>query len=578
MGCVGSSGGAPGECPVSPRLQEASNRAEQQCGKIALAGRYHSHHHHGKRLEDYYEIKKDVLGSGYNGNVYLASGKRQKGRFAVKGFKLKGLSEEKLQELETEVDIFLGVDHPNIVRLVDVFETKDMLYMVMECMEGGELFERLKVCKSFSEQDAAHLTFQMLLAVNYLHSQNIVHRDLKLQNFLFKSSGGSKQIKLIDFGFSRRCRAADDDELTSNVGTLLHAAPEVLKKSYTSQCDLWSLGTIVFLLLSGKEPFLGNVKEMMRSIVKGRYDMKGEEWSKVSDQGKDFVRSLLKVNPDERLTAEKALQHPWITQHRETDKTNKPRMNQATATQLIKFSQVSTFRRACMTMMALSLSPEDEAELYDAFLAADIRRNGILDINEFKHVIEEHFDLHDEEAQKIFDSIDSNNDQTIHYSDFLSACMLSRISMCDDLLEAAFRRLDKSETGTINVNDMKDIFGGAISDEELQKVIRAASPSGGDELSLECFFAYVRKGEDKASRRMSKSLIDREVKISPQKVFRRSRSPRSPTMSTASSQITWRSSPTVSLSLGDEHPSHLELGDEHPSAYPDAIKKDLETI
>merc|ERR1712032_501178 len=131
------------------------------------------------------------------------------------------------------------MDHPNIARLVDVYESNNRLSLVMECMEGGELFERVKKMKIFAEADAAAAALQMLLAVNYMHSHGLVHRDLKLENFLFERED-SDVLKLIDFGFSR---AWDQrSHMCERLGTVSYVAPEVLKGSYTSQCDLWSLG------------------------------------------------------------------------------------------------------------------------------------------------------------------------------------------------------------------------------------------------------------------------------------------------------------------------------------------------
>jgi len=507
MGC--SSSADAGKKPKKEKngfskiLEEAEHHAEERCGTVAVTGRYHRL---PKRLTHDYDLQVDILGSGYSGNVYLATGKHCKGRFAVKGFKLTGLPEGKQQELVAEVDVFLSVDHPNIVRLVDVFEAEDMLYMVMECMEGGELFETLQARKSFSEQDAADLTWQMLLAVNYLHHEmHVVHRDLKLENFLFVTKN-STQIKLIDFGFSRIWDQGHDKKMTWNVGTLLYMAPEVLKSSYTSQCDMWSLGVIVFLLLSGKEPFTGSMREMQSAISKGSYQMNHKRWNKVSDLGKDFVRALLVVNPEERMTAKKALEHPWITE-READKLNHaPHVDKGIADGLLQYAQVGTFRKACMTMMALSLSAEEEAELHDAFLAADTGHTGALHIGEFKSVMEEHFDLHDEDIQKIFDAIDSNHDHTIHYSEFLSACMMSKVNLSDDLLEGAFHRFDTHEAGKITADDLQGIFGSSISKDEAVQFVRQVSSSSADSISHDEFLAYMKNGETRLSKRLSQTL------------------------------------------------------------------------
>merc|ERR1712176_1464300 len=166
----------------------------------------------------------------------------------------------------------------------------------------GEHITRLE---RFTERDAANAVHQMLLAVYYLHSQNIVHRDLKLENFLYEKKDSSF-LKLIDFGFSS---LLSDPNIRMNMscGTMSYVAPEVLAKSYTSQCDMWSLGVIVFILLSGYMPFSGDDKAQLKHIQEGSYRIISSRWKHVSATAKDFTFKLLQVEPTLRPTAKQAL-------------------------------------------------------------------------------------------------------------------------------------------------------------------------------------------------------------------------------------------------------------------------------
>merc|ERR1719389_1534949 len=182
----------------------------------------------------------------------------------------------------------------------------------MECMEGGELFDRVAQVKRFTESGAADAARQMLLALNYLHSHGMVHRDLKLENFLYDGQG-SNHLKMIDFGFSKYTDSRA--RMKTSCGTLAYVAPEVLNRSYTSQCDLWSMGVIVFILLSGHMPFHGDSDAQIQDIKKGKYVFKQEYWGKISPLAKEFVKSLLEVDPNKCLTSGAALEHRWITQN-----------------------------------------------------------------------------------------------------------------------------------------------------------------------------------------------------------------------------------------------------------------------
>lgn len=193
----------------SGKLDEISWKLEPLTGKIPLAGRCHRL---PRRLENDYSLSSKILGTGYNGKVHLARSRiNTKQTVAVKTFKLKGLSENKKERLMAETSVFLCMDHPHVARLLDVYESDNHMSLVMECMEGGELFDRVTNAKRFTEPQAADATRQMLLALNYLHSRGMVHRDVKLENFLYDDQDGD-HLKMIDFGFSKILRYQRENE------------------------------------------------------------------------------------------------------------------------------------------------------------------------------------------------------------------------------------------------------------------------------------------------------------------------------------------------------------------------------
>merc|ERR1719193_1862712 len=182
----------------------------------------------------------------------------------------------------------------------------------MERLEGGELFDRVRSRGRYPEQEAAETVRQILLAVHYIHSMGVAHRDLKLENFLYDARGGDF-LKLIDFGLGKFCDNSGGC-MTERVGTMAYLAPEVVSKScsYNWRCDLWSTGVIAFMLLSGQMPFDTEEEAAIHDIRNANYSFSTDAWSEVSKEGIDFVRSLLRLRPEDRPNAEQALQHPWL--------------------------------------------------------------------------------------------------------------------------------------------------------------------------------------------------------------------------------------------------------------------------
>lgn len=484
-------------------LDEVRSRAEDRVGHLSVVGRYHRL---PARLEDDYNVEKKALGTGYNGSVLLARGKTRIGKFAVKAFKLHGVSKEKKQELASEAEIFLSMDHPHVVRLFDVYEEEDRLSLVMECMEGGELFDRVREKKVYSEKDACKTTRMMLLAVNYLHSCGVVHRDLKLENFLYENKN-SDFLKLIDFGFSKVW--AKNTKMELSCGTLSYAAPEVLAKSYTSQCDLWSLGVIVFILLVGYMPFAGSdERKQIHMIRSGTYLVKKERWAKVSSLASDFVKKLLVVDPDVRMTAPQALEHPWIKNHEDACSDC---IDEAMVASLCDFAKSQSFRRSCMKLMAWSLTAPERAQVRDAFMALDTGSTGTIRISDLKQILEENFHLPEEEQQHVFNAF-SDSDDDIQYSEFLAAMMASRIALHDELLKDAFRRFDTENSGYIR---REDLFKVLESESEALQVMKELDVNQDGKISYEEFIGYLKNGSaadndlEAAERAISREIICR---------------------------------------------------------------------
>jgi len=274
-------------------------------------------------------VLSTVIGRGACGQVRLAFSKGTCQKFAVKIISKKTFSVGPRQaSLRDEVEILKRLHHPCVIRIEDVYETAEVLYIVLELVEGGELFDRVVSVTRFEEPTAKLLFYQMLVAVKYLHEQGITHRDLKPENVLLCSEKNETVIKITDFGLSKV--VGEQSLMKTLCGTPSYLAPEVLLTAgtggYSKAVDLWSLGVILFICLGGYPPFSEEIKKhtLNEQIIKGLYTFPKTYWKAVSPKAIDLIKKLLTVDPKKRISVEEALQHPWISDDEEViDKANK---------------------------------------------------------------------------------------------------------------------------------------------------------------------------------------------------------------------------------------------------------------
>jgi len=257
-----------------------------------------------------YDIGEE-LGRGAFSIVKLATSKKDGSKWAVKIIDKKSAGQD-MDRLETEIEILKKVSHPNIICLKDIYDTKLMFYIVTELVTGGELFDKIVEVGNYSEKDAALLVQKMVDAIGYLHHLGIVHRDLKPENLLLKDGSNITEVKIADFGLSKI--VGQKVMMQTACGTPGYVAPEVLQaQGYGPEVDLWSIGVITYILLCGFPPFYHEeLPELFEQIMSADFDFPEEYWDSVSNEAKDFIKKLLVVKPQDRMTVEQALKHPWI--------------------------------------------------------------------------------------------------------------------------------------------------------------------------------------------------------------------------------------------------------------------------
>ncbi|XP_003408869.1 ribosomal protein S6 kinase alpha-5 isoform X1 [Loxodonta africana] len=262
------------------------------------------------------DLKDKPLGEGSFSICRKCIHKKSNQAFAVKII-------SKRMEANTQKEITalkLCEGHPNIVKLHEVFHDQLHTFLVMELLNGGELFERIKKKKHFSETEASYIMRKLVSAVSHMHDVGVVHRDLKPENLLFTDENDNLEIKVIDFGFAR-LKPPDNQPLKTPCFTLHYAAPELLNHNgYDESCDLWSLGVILYTMLSGQVPFQSHDKsvtctsavEIMKKIKKGDFSFEGEAWKNVSQEAKDLIQGLLTVDPNKRLKMSGLRYNEWL--------------------------------------------------------------------------------------------------------------------------------------------------------------------------------------------------------------------------------------------------------------------------
>jgi calcium-dependent protein kinase len=261
--------------------------------------------HIDRNFHDAYTIE-EIIGEGSMGSVAHVTKNSTGKSYAMKTIMFNNITKEMRTELVNEIQIMKMLDHPGVIRLIETFEEKRRLYLVMELCVGGDLYSR-----TYNEVAAKNVAKKLLSAIAYCHSRSIIHRDLKFENILYVNNELDSELKIIDFGLSRVCDQSD--VIKKAVGTIYSMAPEVLEGRYSHQADLWSIGVILYMLMAGRLPFEGeDEKEVRQKIIAAEIDFSGDKWASVSVEAMALVKGLLTPDLGKRWTATQALDSPWL--------------------------------------------------------------------------------------------------------------------------------------------------------------------------------------------------------------------------------------------------------------------------
>ena len=442
-------------------------------------------------INNYYEFIKE-LGKGSYGQVFRCQNKETGNVYACKKMSKKKIKNKK--QFQTELNLLRTTDHPNIIKLYDIYEDNKYIYLIMEECNGGEFFDslakRAKEKNMYTEKECARIFKQILEAVNYLHAHGVCHRDLKPENILFSNVADDSCLKLIDFGLSKVLDG--ESNMKKTVGTTFYMAPEVIQGNYNEKCDLWSCGIILYIMLCGKPPFYSqDEEELKKKICSMKYNFDYPEFKRVSQDAINLIKKIL-VGPDQRLSAAQILADPWI-------KENAPNATGENLKQnwehIERYSKLNLVQKSIINFTAFHLTSRETKAFVELFKSLDENSDGVLSIDEIKKGVEQSkFGAKGDNIVKMFEEMDIDKNGLINYTEFISALMDYEKIKENQLLEC-FNSYDTDDSGKISFKEFCDMIKPETEEEkqDLKDLYDQFDTDGDGEISLKEFKEGFKK-------------------------------------------------------------------------------------
>ena len=424
----------------------------------------------GSLIQDIRKIYKfkEVLGGGHFGTVRVAYKRKEEPRryYAIKSISKKNLSPSDLEDLIKEVDIISALDHPVIIDFYETYQDEFFFHIVMELCKGKEVFQKIASEGKIEEKKVAIVIHKVLNAIAYCHSRGITHRDIKPENILFETDELNSEIKLIDFGLSRKYSA--DQKMHTILGTPYYIAPEVLKGNYDEKCDIWSIGALTYIMLCGEPPFKGKSNnEIFMKIIKEPIKFNPYKWNNLSENSKNFIKNLLNKDPNKRPTAMEALGHSWFNSIEISSPKN---ITQDILNNIKNFRIKQQFKKIVLRYLLTTLNESELKKYKRAFYAIDFKHNGTISKEELIKAFEiGKIEITNENIDFVFKLCDENRKGSLDYTDFLMCAYDKNYLLTEKKLELAFQYFDVDNSGIIEIHDVKDAmlrFGKNVVDSD----------------------------------------------------------------------------------------------------------------
>ena len=452
------------EYPIKPyyeKIEEEKNTSSIKLDKISSMDLFENpiKYKAGSLLQDIRKIYKfrDNLGGGHFGKVRLGYRRNEKPPpfYAIKSISKRNLTDKDLEDLIKEVDIISCLDHPNIIKFYETYHDKFYFHIVMELCKGKEVFDRIVEDGRIKEKKVCMVIMKVLHAISYCHSRGVTHRDLKPENILFETLDSESEIKLIDFGLSRK--VFNDEKMHTILGTPYYVAPEVLQGEYDEKCDIWSIGALTYIMLCGDPPFKGNSNhEIFNKILREDVKFSSKKWEKISDDAKNFVKNCLIKIPDKRPNAIQCLNNLWFKDIL-NDVHSVNNISVDILNNLKNFSIKEKFTKMVIKYLLNTLTEKEKNIYKKAFYAMDYKHKGTIDIED----LEKSFQIgkvliKKEELEKLIKLVDENGKNSLDYTELLIAGINKQKLFNEEKLKMAFQYFDVNNSGIIEISDLKD--------------------------------------------------------------------------------------------------------------------------
>ncbi|XP_078438565.1 calcium-dependent protein kinase 34-like [Wolffia australiana] len=463
----------------------------------------------GRPMEDVrqtYTIGKE-LGRGQFGVTHHCIHRATGQHFACKTIaKRKLVNKEDIEDVRREVQIMHHLTgQANIVELKGAYEDKQSVHLVMELCAGGELFDRIIAKGHYTERAAASLLRTIVQIVHTCHSMGVIHRDLKPENFLLLSGDEDAPLKATDFGLSVFFKQGE--VFRDIVGSAYYIAPEVLKRKYGPEVDIWSIGVMLYILLSGVPPFWAESEHgIFNAILRGHVDFSGDPWPNISPGAKDLVRKMLNSDPKQRLTAIQVLNHPWI---RDGEAPDTP-LDNAVLSRLKQFRAMNKFKKVALRVIAGCLSEEEIQGLKEMFKAMDTDNSGTITTEELRQgLCKQGTKLTDYEVLQLMEAADADGNGTIDYDEFITATMHMNRMDREEHLYTAFQYFDKDNSGYITTEELEQALKefGMHDGRDIKEILSEVDADNDGRINYDEFVAMMRKGNPEVNPKKRRDMF-----------------------------------------------------------------------